>query len=371
MLEKYGHGGDLRTAAEAYGLEEEQFLDFSSNMNPLGPPPSVRSVLNAYAERIHAYPDPAVRELKRKLARLHAVEEDCILVGNGAAELIDLAVRAVRPAVAALARPSFTEYEDAVRKAGCEVYGLPLEAGNGFELGEGLIRHALERSGADLYIVGSPNNPTGKLADPEHIRLMLSRGAFVVLDEAFLDFVPGGEKLSMIAEAATSERLVVLRSMTKFYAIPGIRLGYAIGSAEAIGRMKELQVPWSVNSLAQSIGEAVLDDAEYAERTIRWLAEERPWLADRLRELGMEPVDGAANYLLVRLPDGLPFDATRLQREMGRRGVLIRDASRFPGLDGRYIRLAVKLRDQNAAMLSALQECLSAAADKGQDGTSR
>jgi cobyric acid synthase CobQ/L-threonine-O-3-phosphate decarboxylase len=357
MLERFGHGGDLTTAKEEFGLEPSAFADFSSNMNPLGPPAAVGEVLMDYAKRISAYPDPAVRRLSTKLALHHGIPEDCLLAGNGAAELIDLAVRVLSPVKAALAVPCFQEYGDALSKIGCELYEIPLKRSNQFRLTEDEVRIALAESGASLYVLGSPNNPTGALVDPRLIEMILDSGASVLVDEAFMDFVPDEKKWSVLQRVVGHERLIVTRSMTKFYSIPGIRLGYAAASPSIIQAMRRLQVPWSVNSLAQEIGVAMLDEGEFAQKTLSWLPDERKWLAKQLQNRGLEVIDSDTNYLLLHLPENTEFDAQHLQREMGRRGVLIRNASRFSGLDSKSIRIAVKLRSHNLRLLEALDEC--------------
>ncbi|MFF2482543.1 threonine-phosphate decarboxylase CobD [Paenibacillus sp. NPDC058071] len=362
MLERYGHGGDLQTAAEMYGKPASGFLDFSSNMNPFGPPESVGRVLAAYASVIGSYPDPASRKLRRKLARLHDIDEQSILIGNGAAELIDLVVRWLRPSVTGLACPSFGEYGDAVRKIGGEVAPIMLRAEQSFQLDEEALQQSFA-AGADFFLLGSPNNPTGRRIDPAIVRTLLNRGADVALDEAFIDFIPDADHYSFIREAAKSDKLFVIRSMTKFYAVPGIRLGYIVGSPERIAALKQLQVPWSVNSLAQSIGEAVLDEHAYAEKTLNWLQEERSRLASRLDGLGFRVFPSETNYVLAQLPPGQGVTASALQRAMGKKGVLIRDASHFTGLDESYCRFAVKLRHDNDTLCETLSACLAELSD--------
>lgn len=361
MLERYGHGGDLRTAEEAFGRSADQFVDFSSNMNPLGPPPSVKQALLAYSDIIGEYPDPAVRGLRRKLARYHDIDEQSIVIGNGAAELIDLIVRALQPALTTLAIPCFDEYGDAVRKMGGEIYEIKLSAENEFKLDSdnGYLNETA--AAGSLIMLGSPNNPTGQLVDPDLIMRLLNKGAYVVVDEAFMDFVPDEAHYSLIQEAARHERLFVIRSMTKFYSIPGIRLGYIVGMPKSLSRVRRLQVPWSVNSLAQIIGEAVLDESDFAERTLEWLQTERPWLSVELERMGFKVNPSATNYLLLSIPQKLGLSASMLQLEMGKQGVLIRDASRFPGLDHTYIRVAIKLREQNERLLEALEQCMKRA----------
>ncbi|MHA7963161.1 cobyric acid synthase [Paenibacillus sp. CAU 1782] len=358
MLERYGHGGDLTTAREEFGLEPNAFVDFSSNMNPLGPPTAVSEVLLDYAKRISAYPDPAVRELVRKLALHHDIPEEALMVGNGAAELIDLAVRVLRPEKAAIAVPCFQEYGDALSKIGCELYEMPLQRSNGFRLTEDEVRKAISESGASLYVLGSPNNPTGALVEPRLIKMLLNSGASVLVDEAFMDFVPDEQSWSVFRHVVSHERLIVTRSMTKFYSIPGIRLGYAAASSSLIQAMRSLQVPWSVNSLAQEIGITMLSEKDFAAKTLEWLPSERGWLAEQLQGRGFDVCDSSANYLLLHLPPDSGFDAERLQRELGRLGVLIRNASRFSGLDSGSIRVAVKLRADNLRLLEALDACL-------------
>ncbi|PZD96225.1 threonine-phosphate decarboxylase [Paenibacillus sambharensis] len=364
MLERFGHGGDLLTAQEAFGGTAADFLDFSSNMNPLGPPQAVLAVIQDYARIITAYPDPASRRLIAKLASLHGVPEESVLIGNGAAELIDLIIRVKQPKAAAVPAPSFIEYSDAVHKAGGQVWNVPLLEEEQFAFNERAADSVEARP--SLWIFGSPNNPTGRRVEPALIRRLLDDGHTVVLDEAFIDFMPDGEAATLIKEAAVHERLTVLRSMTKFYAVPGIRLGYAIAHPDVVRGMRWLQVPWSVNSLAQAIGEAALEDSGFAERTLEWLAAERPYLAEQLGRLGLRVYPGEANYILFSLPTETGLTAGDLQRAMGRKGVLIRDASLFAGLGSQYCRVAVKLRRDNDRLLAALQACL--ASDTGKAG---
>jgi len=360
MLERYGHGGDLVTAAGLFGLPADRFVDFSSNMNPFGPPDAVRFVLETRWRELDRYPDPAVRGLRSKLAQRHGISADCVLCGNGAAELIELAVRAAKPAGGVgLAVPGFGEYAEAAGKFGGRIVSVPLLEAEAFRLSGRRVMAAAQKERPGLWMLGSPNNPTGMPIERELVTELLDTGAFVVIDEAFLDFMPDEEQRTLVREAANRPNLLVIRSMTKFYAIPGIRLGYAVGSAETIAAMRGLQTPWSVNSLAQWIGEAVLDEERYAERTRAWLAEERPRLMAALARLGCKVFDSAANYLLVKLPDSCAIDAAGLQRRMGERGVLIRDASHFEGLNGRFIRVAVKLREHNEQLAAALSACLS------------
>lgn len=364
MLERYGHGGDLTTAEAEFGLQADRFLDFSSNMNPFGPPESVGRLLAERWRELARYPDPAARRLKRAIAEAHGVPEASVLVGNGAAELIDLSVRALRLRTVGLARPSFSEYEEAAVKAGAEIVGIPLEAADGFSLREEPLRRAAAQ--ADLIVLGHPNNPTGRLADPDLLRRLVRDRTPLIVDEAFVDFVPNEGEVSLIREAARTPGLYVIRSMTKFYAIPGVRLGFLVAHPREIERLARLQVPWSVNAIAQWIGEAVFAEREYAERTRRWLAEERPWLAERLGALGLRVYPGDVNFILASIPESFGIDVKGLQRRMGEAGILVRDASLFPGLDASFVRVAVRLRHENVRLLDRLTQVLRGESDSGE-----
>lgn len=357
MLERYGHGGDLETASALYGREPESFVDFSSNMNPWGPPADAKAAMLRAWARIEAYPDPAARRLRGALAAKHGVPPEAVWVGNGAAEAIDLALRAIRPAVAAVAAPGFAEYETAVAHAGGRTMPIRLTAANGFAVTAEAVRAAAAAS-ADTIVLGHPNNPTGRLLARETVEAALSDFRAAVVDEAFLDFSPEEKRLTLVRAAAERRGLFVTRSMTKFYAIPGLRLGYVVAHPDDIARIRELAVPWSANGIALEVGEAVLADAGFAERTKAWLPPEREWLTARLRSLGVHVFPSDANFLLARLPDGRRAEAA--QAALGRQGVLIRSAATFAGLaeDGRYVRVAVKRREQNERLLAALEPWL-------------
>lgn len=359
LLERYGHGGDLLSAKQIYGIPEHELLDYSSNMNPLGPPPVVNKILTQFMQTIGQYPDPAVRKLRAAIAQKHRIDMSNILVGNGAAEVIDLIVRYIQPARAAIASPCFIEYEQALEKVGASIYRIPLRADKQFVLGGEEVQQALVESGAQLYFLGQPNNPTGQYVKKEIIETLLQSGAYVVLDEAFIDFHPAEDQLTWIQHIKQYERLFVIRSMTKFYSIPAIRLGYIVGNASCISKMKSLQIPWSVNTLAQQIGAEVLADTEFEMRSKAWLRSEALYFSDALKKLKLTVFPTETNYVLVCLKPHYSFPATALQQAMGMQGILIRDASSFHGLDDSYIRLAIKSRAENDRCISTLSWALN------------
>lgn len=364
MLERYGHGGDWTTAEENYGRPKDGWLDFSANMNPAGPPESVGRIFRERWRDIARYPDPAVRAFRGKLANVYGIPAEAILVGNGAAELIDLAVRALRPSEALLAQPSFKEYEDALGKANVRVRPYALQPQDAYAVSPGIALEAETLPPDGCVFLGHPNNPTGRLVPAETLNRLERSGRTLLLDEAFMDFVPYEEEVSRLRQAAESERLIVFRSMTKFFAIPGIRLGFLVAHPRIVAELRAIQPPWSVNFLAQLIGEAVLDDKEYAARTRAWLLDERPWLTAGLSGLGIGVSPSDVNYLLCELPEASDWTARKLQDRLANRGILIRDASLFAGLTPRHFRIAVRLRSENERLLRELGAALREGAAK-------
>lgn len=366
MLERYGHGGDLWSAEEAFHRPKEQFLDYSSNMNPLGPPEVIKEILTASWYDIVKYPDPAVRELRRKLAQKYGIDPESILVGNGAAELIDLIIRVLKPSTTGLARPSFSEYEEAVHKTRGRITNIPLSPRHQFELQWQDVEAVLPA--VDLFFLGHPNNPTGKLLSSNVLSNLLQSQRKLVLDEAFMDFVPQESEHSLLKLASTSHDLIVIRSMTKFYSIPGIRLGFMVTHPDLIQHLRQQQVQWSVNYLAQRMGVAVLEDEAFEQSTREWLRVEKPWLIEQLRHMGLEVVPSDVNFLLFSFPVSSGITVKQAQQVMGHQGILIRDASLFEGLNERYCRVAIRLREDNERLLQGLRSVMNDLTKSGGTG---
>jgi threonine-phosphate decarboxylase len=348
------HGGDVYHLARALGVRVADLLDFSANINPLGYPPGVAEAVQAALPDLVHYPDRRCFELRQDLARYHGCDPEEVLVGNGSTELIFLVARALHPARALIVAPAFSEYQEALEAAGVPHEFHLTEEAEGFTL-EGLP----EARGAELVFLANPASPSGVLLQPERLLSWLeywdAAGVSVALDEAFIDFV---EEASLKNSLRRFPRLIILRSFTKFFAIPGLRLGYLLAAPEMIARLTALQEPWSVNSLAQAVGRACLQDLDYMARTRSLVRAERQHLLEGLRALsGLTPFPGEANYLLVKITQP-GWTAQTLRERLLPRGIIIRDASNFKGLDQRYFRMAVRRREDNDRLLAALAACL-------------
>ena len=349
------HGGNVLAIARSLGIPPEGIIDFSASINPLGMAPGVRDALGACVDRLLHYPDKGAAELKDCLASYHGVSAAQITVANGSTELIHLMPRLVDGARALIVAPAFAEYASALEKAGWQIDYLTAQSEDAFSLPLAALREKLAGR-YDMLFVCNPANPTGALIPKCDVATVLElcreQGTFLVLDEAFIDFC---EEESAKDLVGGFERAVLLRSMTKFFAIPGLRLGYAIGAPKTIEAIIALQDPWSVNTAAQVAGIASLGDAAYGEASRDYIARERERLAAGLARLpSLTVFPSRANYLLVRIGDG--SSVTELRSRLLEKGVLIRNCANFQGLDARFFRVAVRLREENERLLELLGE---------------
>lgn len=354
------HGGNVIRASRKYGIPVEELVDFSANINPLGPSPRINLALKDKLGLISSYPDPECAELKTVLAEYLGIERGHLLMGNGAAELIYLFVRVAGCKRALIPVPTFGEYSLSVLSQGGRVIEVVMEEKNDFNLPVAEIVRLIPQ--VDLIFLCNPNNPTGSLVDRETIELILDRalshGVRVLVDEAFMDFVPERLSHTMMPKIGRAGNLVVLYSLTKFFGIPGLRLGAIAAPGDLIDRMNAAKDPWNVNVLAQVAGVEGLQDQEHILHTNRLVSREKNYLLNGLQGIpGIKPIAGAANFILVDI-SGSGLTSGELADLLGRRKIMVRDCHGFTGLAGRYIRLAVKTRPENGLLLTALNEIL-------------
>lgn len=352
------HGGDAAAAARTLGLKEtpEVRLDFSVNINPLGAPPSIHAVLSRAKEKLAHYPPAEARGAASSLAQAHGVAEDSVIVGNGSTEILGWILQALRPARAAWVAPCYVGYAEVCRACGVDANGTATTSAR-----DDFAVHAehLAASGADLLFLGSPNNPTGTTI-PRELVLSLAReagGRCFVVDESFVDFTDDPAAVSLIRNDLP-ENLIVVKSLTKFFAIPGLRLGMACAAPPTIERLGQVRLPWSVNVLAQAAACRVYEDADYTRRSRLAVKDLREKFILHLSGLpGVTVYPSAANFLLVRLPSS--WTACRLQAALLERGILIRSCADFEGLDAQFCRLAVRPRREIEELLAVLRPLLT------------
>lgn len=349
------HGGGVDRAMADLNLSRQQIHDFSASINPLGAPPQVRRALVEDLQRIGDYPEIEAASLRAELARFHQLAAEQLLPGSGSTELIYLLPRVFKPRRALLVQPCFSEYAPALLQVGCRVDSVSLAAENNFEFSTELLLNAL-CDDTDLVLLANPGNPTGAGIAPQQLRELAEKlcGCRLLVDEAFIDFCPQASVLPLVAEL---DNLLVLRSLTKFYAIPGLRVGYLAGSRDDVARLLAAKEPWTLSNLAIAAGKACLNATDYQRQTIELIPSLRDEQRIGLEALGCKVFPSEANYQLCRLPEGAP-SAAELAGRLRRQGLLIRDCADFAPLDERYFRVAVLSQEANGKLLTELATIL-------------
>lgn len=352
------HGGNIYEAAIKRGIAIGEILDFSANINPLGIPNSLKEALIQNIHSIERYPDPDYKTLVGAIAAYHGVNEQWITVGNGATEIIFALAASLNSKNSLILAPTFAEYERALLKAGSEVHDYYLKEDHDFQIDEGFKK--MLNSEIDLVVLCNPNNPTGQFLKRHQMIEILQQcrefGIRLVVDEAFIDFVEGGEEETMIACMQEYNHLYVIRALTKFFAIPGLRLGYAVSSNENIlGRIRDNREPWSINSLAALAGEVVLKDQAYIQQTRDWLRKEKDKFYKELNAIeGIKAYKPEANYIFFSYNK----DERCLKEALLTKKILIRSCSNYKNLTNRFYRIAIKDQSSNEKLIEALKEVI-------------
>ncbi len=347
------HGGDPITVARALGMNDqvEVALDFSVNVNPIGTPPALSILLARHDTEITRYPEPHANTAAARLAEVHGISSNAVIVGNGSTEVMSWIVQALKPGKAGWPAPTYAGYSEI-----CAASGIPASSTYIMNPRDGFIidPQKLAASDADMLFICNPNNPTGVLTESDAILALASDNPskWIVADESFMDFVPEPKQRSLISPDIPTN-LIVVKSLTKFFAIPGLRLGMACGHPSTIGRLRRVQLPWTVNGLAQSLAAHIYSDPEYIKSTRNATGKDRDYLIERIENInGYNALPAAANFILVELP--ATISVSKLQHELLEQGILIRSCQNFEGLGEQYCRLAVRPQEETDALVDAI-----------------
>lgn len=370
-----GHGGNIYRFAETSGIPERNIIDFSASINPLGVSKAVQIGIQRSVKSLPNYPDPDAKELALNLSRFCDVNPESIICSNGSTELIYLIARSLQPRSILVTEPTFSEYERACRVSSkSKVKSYRLKKESNFDIDPGgfikAMKNMVNSSGrmkvldyaiplakgghqsavASMAFICNPNNPTGRVIN-EADMLKIADAArslrcCLVVDEAFIDFLP---EYSIIKEVDKNPYLIVIRSMTKFYAFSGLRLGYGVFPLRLVRLLQKIKEPWTVNTLAQRAGVIALNDLVYREKTFTVVRKEKQFMEKWFKKLGIYYLPSSANYYLIRLNN-----ASEVIQSLRNKGILVRDCSNFIGLDRSYIRVAVKSRRENLKLLREL-----------------
>lgn len=358
------HGGNIYKASQTYGIKIEDILDYSANINPFGLPEGLRDLLISGFDNLVNYPDPEYTGLKKEISRYLNVDEDRIIPGNGASEVIYLLFEVMRFKRILIPAPSFSEYTQAALAAGVETDFFQLKESNSFKLPVDELLDKV-RSGYDALLLCNPNNPTSTLLSREELykilRFASSMGINVIIDEAFIELTEGGNKNSMVEALDEFNNLFIIRAFTKLFAIPGLRLGYGLGDIELLKAMWQRKMPWSINSLACSAAMLLNNCGDYLDKTARWFVEEKDRFYKELRTIkGLKVFEPQTNFILIKITLA-SLNVRELKEKMAQMGILIRDASNFAFLNDKFFRIAIKDRESNIRFLSLLSVIMESA----------
>lgn len=346
----YLHGGDI--------YRNKIKIDFSVNVNPLGPQKEVTEAVRSAAEDISHYPDICCEKLMRAISRFEQVPEETLLCANGAAELFFAVVLAGRPRKALLFSPSFSEYERALRMIDADIRYYELEREEEFQI-PGDLADAVTPD-LDMVFLCNPNNPTGQVTSKELLKNIAGKckecGVTLVIDECFIDFLDSPEEYEMKGELWQYPNVLLVKAFTKLFCMPGLRLGYAIsGDKELLRRMRMAMQPWNVSVPAQAGGVAALENCgSYIEKTKQIVKTERAYLKEALRGLGYKIYGSKANYIFFEAKE--EKEEPSLYDKARAAGFLIRDCSDYRGLSKGYYRIAVRTRQENERFIAWLRK---------------
>lgn len=363
----FDHGGDIYSLADELKIQERRILDFSSSINPLGVSKKIKAEIRKHLKYLYNYPDPEARRLRRNLAQYHGINPEMIICGNGCTELIYLIVRSLKPERVLIPIPTFSEYERAVLislgpgvkgqgsgtlESRVQIEHLKLKEKDGFTIKPEEFIESMKE--CKMAFLCNPNNPTGLLLRKDNVIKIAEearrQNCYLVVDEAFIDFSPEGSVINFVRD---NPYLIVLRSMTKFYALAGLRIGYGVFPLNLIEGLKKHKEPWSVNSLAQRAALVALKDRVYRNNTLKLIKEEKQILEKGFKNIGIKFIPSKVNFYLLKIDNSKEiFDRLKMK------GILVRDCSNFKGLDNAYIRIAVRSHRENKIILKRFIEML-------------
>ena len=353
------HGGNI------YKFQREgknDILDYSSNINPLGVPQKFVDIAKESFDKLISYPDPYYIELRKKIAKFNSVDMNNInniIVGNGATEILFLYIRALKPKKVLILAPCFAEYERALKSVSAKISYFELKESDNFYPNIENLKKEIETNNYDLLLFCNPNNPTGQFIKLQDIKKIIdiceNKSTKIFVDEAFIEFIENWQEKTV--SLFKNKNVFIMRAFTKFFAIPGLRLGYGIGfDEEILDKMWDEKEPWTVNTFANLAGLVMLDDKEYIEKSKNWILEEKKFMYKELSEFQyIKAYKTECNFILLKIQN---ISSASLRDKMIEKNILIRDASNFKFLDYHFVRLAIKDRESNIKVLEALADIM-------------
>ena len=354
-MKDLGHGANVEQIANIYNKNPKDIIDFSSNINP-----KIIKGLETYIleglQESRSYPDINYTNLRNNISKYIDIKPEFIIPGNGATEIIYLLMKSIDKRIAIM-NPTFSEYERGARLNNLEVINFSLDESNEFEINLNKIKENIDKF--DSLFVCNPNNPNGKVKNLEKLlEIIVDNNKLLIVDETFMEFVEQEEKYSLVKYIESYPNLFILKAVTKFFGLPGLRLGYGLTSnKEIIKKIYNYKEPWTINSFADTLSNYIFKDKKYIKDSKKYYIDERKFMISKLRSINsIQVYDTDTNFILIRLNNK---DAKEIKVELLKTyNILIRDASNFIGLDNRYIRVAIKSRKENETLIRGMKKLL-------------
>lgn len=354
------HGGDLDAIQNKYHIPKNEIVDFSGNINPLGFPDSVKQRLAKNLDIICVYPDKNYAALRKAISNYTGAEAEHIVVGNGSTELISTFIKIAQAKQTLIVAPAYSEYEREVTLCGSEYRYFALEEKEQFCLNVSKLIAALT-SDIGLLVLCNPNNPTGTIVTKIQLEQILQHckqnNISVMIDETYMEFCDNLEECCAIPLAKKFDNLFVIRGVSKFFAAPGMRLGYGISSNKVfLETLKKNQDPWSVNSVAAFAGELLFSEKEFIQKTKTLISTERKRCIEQLKQFqNMKVYHSSSNFILMKLKTDT-INSHQIFEKLIQKKLLVRDASSFAFLDDTFLRFCIRMPEHNTALLEQLRE---------------
>lgn len=353
------HGSDLEKIEAFYGIPKEKIISFSSNVNPLGISDKLKEHLASHLDVITTYPDREYTSLRNSIATYTGTEKEYIIPGNGTTELISLVFQVIHPGKSLILGPTYSEYEREIQLGGGSASYFVLKEEDDFSLNTDALLQELDKD-YQLLVICNPNNPTSTCLAPENMQKIVAfcheKNIFVLVDETYIEFVENVTAASAIGLCKTYSNLIVLRGTSKFFASPGLRLGYGVTANEDILNAIHLYVnPWSINSLAVTAGEFMFSDRDYIEATRQLIFKERERLVMELKKIpDLKVYEPTANFVLVKILTER-YSAQDLFEAAIQKGLMLRNCSSFHSLNDKFFRFCFLLPEQNDMLLNCIR----------------
>lgn len=356
------HGSDLEKIEKIYGINKNNIISFSANVNPLGLSDALKDYLSTHLDVLTAYPDREYTGLRASISQYAHCNPERILVGNGATELISLFFNAISPKKALIIGPTYSEYEREISLSGGEIHYYFTKEEDGFALPLSDFLSEMKK-GYDLVILCNPNNPTSTTLTKKELTILLSelkkQNGYLLVDETYVEFVENIEEISAVALTEQFDNLIVLRGVSKFFASPGLRLGYGItGSKALLSFIETHKNPWTINSIAEAAGSFLFQDSSYIQKTREYIRTEREFVCRALSDIeGIKVYPSTCNFVLARI-EKEDKNADMLFEACIKKNLMIRNCSSFQSLDNRYFRVCFMKHEDNVALLDRIRRTI-------------